>query len=85
MAHFRGVMRNTTSLSERVLLDAQELGSLLGMNKSQVWRLHRTGRIPVIRLGHRLHRYDLHAVREALKNLPSSGRAQDRQNVEVAR
>ena len=54
---------------EALLLDAEELGIRLGFTSQQIWRLHRQGKIPVITLGHRTHRYSLPSVMEALQAL----------------
>ena len=36
------------------------------MTKEQVWKLHRENKIPVIKLGHRRHRYNVEACLQAL-------------------
>jgi predicted DNA-binding transcriptional regulator AlpA len=48
------------------LVDARTLGELLSMSRPQVWRLHRLGKIPVVKVGYRTHRYDIEAVIAAL-------------------
>jgi predicted DNA-binding transcriptional regulator AlpA len=57
---------STITKNETQLVDADALGAMLSMSRQQVWRLHRQGRIPVLRLGRRTHRYDVMAVRAAL-------------------
>lgn len=52
--------------NETSLVDAGALGGMLAMSRQQIWRLHRQGRIPVVRIGRRTHRYDPAAVRAAL-------------------
>ena len=42
----------TVTSSERLLLSARDLGTLLGVNKSTVWSWHNSGRIPMpVRIG----------------------------------
>jgi hypothetical protein len=56
---------NTTQPTPPIV-DAPTLGGIISMTKEQVWKLHREGKIPVIKLGHRRHRYDVAAVLQAL-------------------
>ena len=48
------------------LLTAEELGQVLKLSRSSVWRLARSGNIPVMRAG-RLMRFDLAKVLRALE------------------
>lgn len=48
------------------LVDAATLGGIISMTKEQVWKLHREKQIPVIKLGHRRHRYNVEACLQAL-------------------
>ena len=48
------------------LVDAESLGEAIAMTRQQVWRLHRMGKIPVVKVGYRTHRYDIDAVLAAL-------------------
>ena len=42
------------------------MGGIISMTKEQVWKLHREKQIPVIKLGHRRHRYNVEACLQAL-------------------
>ena len=59
--------KNTESIgNDDLVLDAYQLADRLSLKPSQVWRLHRQGKIPVITLGRRTHRYRLDEVMAAL-------------------
>jgi len=49
------------------IVDASTLGGIIAMTREQVWRLGREGRIPVIKLGRKRHRYEVEAVLQALR------------------
>ncbi len=48
------------------LLTAKELAAALQLNEQTVYRLARSGEIPVVRIGKKAIRFDLERVREAL-------------------
>jgi len=52
--------------TNRKLLTAPQLGEILGFTTQQIWRFHRIGKIPYVRLGYRTNRYDLDACTAAL-------------------
>jgi excisionase family DNA binding protein len=56
------------------LLDAEEVGEMLGVPKSWVWEQSRSGRIPTVRLG-RYRRYRREAIERWIEELEDEGRS----------
>jgi excisionase family DNA binding protein len=56
------------------LLDAEEVGELLGVPKSWVWEQSRQGRIPTVRLG-RYRRYRREAIERWIEEREDEGRS----------
>lgn len=56
------------------LLDAEEVGQMLGVPKSWVWEQSRNGRIPTVRLG-RYRRYRREAIERWIEELEDEGRS----------
>lgn len=59
-------VNNHQSQNNNRLIDAEALGAELGFSAQQIWRLHRVGKIPCVKLGHRCIRYNLQKVITAL-------------------
>jgi excisionase family DNA binding protein len=56
------------------LLDAEEVGELLGVPRSWVWAQSRRGTIPTVRLG-RYRRYRREAIERWIEELEAEGRS----------
>ena len=57
---------NNTRTTTAALVDAPSLAATLSLTPQGVWRLHRLGKIPSVRLGHRCLRFSPAAVLRAL-------------------
>lgn len=65
---------------DKGVLVAEEVASLLRVDKQRVYELVRTGQIPVIRLGERQYRFSTEAVERWLRE----GGSQKRADMEVS-